>query len=340
MKGRTKFVVVVFIASILFSLGYYLLGSKPTSLNEKNIDFLNVSYDATREFYSQVNNAFEQSSSVGRRVHFEQSNGGSGAQARAVTEGLQADIVTLGLSYDINQIAKAGLLRKGWENQFPYHSTPYTSTIVFLVRKGNPKGIHDWNDLARPGIGVITANPKTSGGARWAYLAALAYANKKYGEDSKEGLSFLSKLYHNVIVFDTGARGSTTTFVQRRLGDVLMSWENEAFLSVQDAPGDYEIVRPSISILTEPPVAIVDSVVDRHGTRDVAREFILFLYSKDGQEIAAKNYFRPRDVEVAEKYKDRFPVINMVTIGDFGGWDAVVKKHFSDNGVFDSLFEK
>ncbi|MEO8206359.1 MAG: sulfate ABC transporter substrate-binding protein, partial [Chthoniobacterales bacterium] len=276
---------------------------------------------------------------TGQNVELQQSHGGSGKQARSVIDGLQADVVTLALAYDIDAIAKSGLLPKDWQSKLADHSTPYTSTIVFVVRKGNPKGIKDWDDLVKEGTQVITPNPKTSGGARWNYLAAWAYAEKKFGGDEAKIKDFIKKLFLNVPVLDSGARGSTTTFAQRGLGDVLLSWENEAHLIQKEFPGQYEIIAPSQSILAEPPVAVVEKVAEKHGTQALAKAYLEYLYSPEGQDIAAKNFYRPRLKEVAEKYKDQFPKIELVTIDKaFGGWEAAQIKHFNDGGVFDQLY--
>jgi sulfate transport system substrate-binding protein len=304
---------------------------------------LNVSYDPTREFYKAINEAFiaKWKAETGEDVSIEQSHGGSGKQARAVIDGLEADVVTLALAYDIDAIAQnSDLIAKDWQKRLANNSSPYTSTIVFLVRKGNPKNIKDWPDLVKGDVQVITPNPKTSGGARWNYLAAWAYALKQPGGDEAKARQFVADLYKRVPVLDTGARGSTTTFVQRGIGDVLLAWENEAFLAMQQLGKDQvEIVAPSTSILAEPPVAVVDKNVDDHGTRKVAEAYLQFLYSPEGQEIAAKNFYRPTDPAVAAKYKSQFPDIPMVTIDDtFGGWQEAQKKHFADGGIFDQIY--
>ena len=305
---------------------------------------LNVSYDPTRELYSDVNRAFAQrwKEQTGEKVVIRQSHGGSGKQARTVIDGLPADVVTLALAYDIDRIAeKAQLLPTGWQKRLPHGSTPFTSTIVFLVRKGNPRNIRDWGDLARPGVGVITANPKTSGGARWNYLAAWSWALRQPGGSPATARKFLHDLYGNVPVLDTGARASLTTFVQRRIGDVCISWENEAFLAIDKLGADkFEIVTPSVSILAEPPVAVVDKVVQRRGTERVARAYLEYLYSSDGQEIGARHHFRPRDPAVAARYASRFPKMQLSTIADFGGWAEAQKVHFSDGGVFDQIYAR
>lgn len=305
---------------------------------------LNVSYDPTRELYDDYNAAFAAywKKKTGQNVSVQQSNGGSGKQARAVIDGLQADVVTLALAYDIDAISqKAGLLPANWQSRLPENSTPYTSTIVFLVREGNPKHIKDWNDLIRPGISVITPNPKTSGGARWNFLAAWAYALSRPGGNDASARDFVTKLYKNVPVLDSGARGATTTFVERGLGDVEIAWESDAFLAVnQLGKGKYQIVAPSQSILAEPPVALVDKVVDSKGTRAVAQAYLQYLYSPQGQEIIAKHYYRPRLASVAKKYANVFPKIKLVTIDNvFGGWQKAQKTYFDDGGVFDQIYQ-
>ena len=305
---------------------------------------LNVSYDPTREFYAEVGKVFgpEWKSETGEDVKFQTSHGGSGAQARSVIDGLEADVVTLALAYDIDAIAeKAKLLPADWQTRLPDNSAPYTSTIVFLVRKGNPKGIHDWADLTKPGVSVITPNPKTSGGARWNYLAAWAYGLKTGDGDETKAKAYVADLFKHVPVLDTGARGSTITFAQRHQGDVLLAWENEAFLASREMSKEgLEIVVPSISILAEPTVALVDVNADKHGTRRLAEAYLRFLYSSEGQELAAKHYFRPRQAEVAAKYADRFPKLDLVTIDkDFGGWKTAQAKHFADGGTFDQIYK-
>jgi sulfate/thiosulfate transport system substrate-binding protein len=308
------------------------------------VSLLNVSYDPTRELYQDFNQAFAKywKAKTGQTVTVEQSHGGSSKQARAVIDGLQADVVTLALAYDIDAISQnAGLLPADWQKRLPQNSTPYTSTIVFLVRKGNPKHIKDWDDLVKPGVAVITPNPKTSGGARWNYLAAWAYGLKQPGGNEQTAQDFVKRLYKNVPVLDSGARGSTTTFVQREIGDVLIAWENEAFLSIKElGPEKVEIVVPSQSILAEPPVSIVDKVVDKKGTRKVAQAYLEYLYTPEGQEIAAKNYYRPRLDSVAKRYASTFPKIKLVTIDEvFGGWQKAQKTHFADGGVFDQIYQ-
>jgi len=305
----------------------------------KEIRLLNVSYDPTRELYQAVNAAFAKQweAKNGQKVTIEQSHGGSGKQARAVIDGLEADVVTLALAYDIDAVAKAGLLQAGWSGKLEHSSAPYTSTIVFLVRKGNPKGIKDWGDLVKPGIQVITPNPKSSGGARWNYLAAWGYALKQPGGDETKAREFVAALYKNVPVLDSGARGSTTTFVERGIGDVLLSWENEAFLAVEKLGKDkVDIVVPSISILAEPPVAVVDTVVDKRGTREIATAYLKFLYTPEGQKIAADNYYRPRDASAAPAGK--FSNVTLFTIDEvFGGWAKAQPTHFDEGGVFDKI---
>jgi sulfate transport system substrate-binding protein len=304
---------------------------------------LNVSYDPTRELYQAYNKAFVQhwKQQTGETIAVRASHGGSSKQARSVIDGLDADVVTLALAYDIDAIAERGLIAKDWQKRLPNNSAPYTSTIVFLVRKGNPKGIKDWTDLVRPDVKVITPNPKTSGGARWNYLAAWAYALKHNGGSDAKARDFVAALYRNVPVLDSGARGATITFVRRGLGDVLLAWENEAFLAINELGRDkLDIVVPSLSILAEPSVALVDKVVDRKGTRKVAEEYLKFLYSPEGQEIAAKNYYRPRLESVAARYADKFPKVALITIDDvFGGWQKAQKTHFADGGVFDQIYK-
>ncbi|HEX5649197.1 MAG TPA: sulfate ABC transporter substrate-binding protein [Steroidobacteraceae bacterium] len=329
------FLAALLLASALMASP--LLLAAPTTL-------LNVSYDPTRELYDDYNKAFAQhwKQKTGKDLSIRQSHGGSGKQARTVIDGLPADVVTLALAYDIDALATQGkLLPSNWQARLPNNSSPYTSTIVFLVRKGNPKKIKDWPDLARPGVSVITPNPKTSGGARWNYLAAWAWALKQPGGNATTAREYIGKLFKNVPVLDTGARGSLTTFAQRGIGDVLISWENEAFLAAKELGKDkFEIVVPSLSILAEPPVAVVDKVAIRRGTTDVARAYLEYLYSKAGQEIVAKHYYRPRDAEVAAKYGNVFPKMNLVTIADFGGWSKAQATHFADGGEFDKVYAR
>jgi sulfate/thiosulfate transport system substrate-binding protein len=308
------------------------------------VTLLNVSYDPTRELYQDYNAAFAKywKAKTGQSVDIQQSHSGSSKQARAVIDGLQADVVTLALAYDIDAISQnAGLLPADWQKRLPQNSTPYTSTIVFLVRKGNPKKIKDWDDLVKPGVSVITPSPKTSGGARWNYLAAWAYALQQPGGSEAKAQDFVKRLYKNVPVLDSGARGSTTTFGQREIGDVLIAWENEAFLSIKELGADkVEIVVPSISILAEPPVAVVDKVVDKKGTRAVAQAYLEYLYTPEGQEIIARNYYRPRLAAVAGKYASTFPKIKLVTIDEvFGGWQKAQKTHFADGAIFDQIYQ-
>ncbi len=307
-----------------------------------DISLLNVSYDPTRELYVDFNKAFAAAyqKDTGKSVEIKQSHNGSGASARSVIDGLQADVVTLALAYDIDAIAGKGLLDKDWQKRLPQNSSPYTSTIVFLVRKGNPKGIKDWDDIIKSGVSVITPNPKTSGGARWNYLAAWGYALKKYGSEAK-AKEFVGNIFKNVPVLDTGARGSTVTFVERGVGDVLLAWENEAYLAVKEFGKDkFEIVVPSLSILAEPPVTVVDKVVDKKGTRATAEAYLKYWYTKEGQEIAARNFYRPRDPDVAKKYADAFAKVDLFTIDDvFGGWTKAQKDHFADGGVFDQIYK-
>ena len=314
--------------------------SSAASPARAQVTLLNVSYDPTRELYQDFNAAFAKSwlAKTRQRVTVQQSHGGSGKQARSVIDGLEADVVTLALAYDVDAIAKAGLLPANWQSRLPNNSSPYTSTVVFLVRKGNPKKILDWADLARPGISVITPNPKTSGGARWNYLAAWGWAAKKYGSDAK-AKEFVGRLYRNVPILDTGARGSTITFVERGIGDVLLAWENEALLAVKEmGAGKLEIVAPSVSILAEPPVAVVDRVAAKHKTAAVARAYLEHLYTPEGQEIAARHYFRPLLPAVAAKYAAQFPKVQMFTIDQaFGGWAKAQPAHFGDGGVFDQI---
>jgi sulfate transport system substrate-binding protein len=302
---------------------------------------LNVSYDPTRELYVDFNKAFAAAyqKDTGKSVEIKQSHGGSGSQARSVIDGLQADVVTLALAYDVDAVAGKGLIAPDWQKRLPLNASPYTSTIVFLVRKGNPKGIKDWDDLIKPGVSVVTPNPKTSGGAQWNYLAAWEYGKRKYGGDDK-AREFVTKLYKNVPVLDSGARGATTTFVERHVGDVLLAWENEAFLSLREfGPEKFEIIAPSLSILAEPPVSIVDRNVDKKGTRKVAEAYLQYLYSEEGQEIAARNFYRPTDAKVAAKYAKQFPQLALVTIdGAFGGWPNATRTHFAEGATFDQIY--
>ncbi|USE84207.1 sulfate ABC transporter substrate-binding protein [Acinetobacter tibetensis] len=311
-----------------------------TAVHASAKDFLNVSYDPTRELYEDFNKQFGQywKSRTGQDINFKQSHGGSGKQARAIIDGLDADVVTLALAADIDAIAdKTSLLPKDWQKKFPQNSTPYTSTIVFLVRKGNPKGIKDWGDLVKPGVDIITPNPKTSGGARWNYLGAWAWAKHKYGSDAK-AQEFVRQIYKQTKVLDSGARGATTTFAERGIGDVLLAWENEAYLAVREQPGKFEIITPSLSILAEPPVAIVEKNAQKDGNLNLAKGYLNFLYSPQGQEIAAKNYYRPRNASVLKKYSTTFKPLKLVTIDkEFGGWSKVQKQHFDNGGIFDQI---
>ncbi|MDD2764964.1 MAG: sulfate ABC transporter substrate-binding protein [Opitutaceae bacterium] len=332
MKTKT-----LFLAALALAAG--------SAASAKSIELLNVSYDPTRELYQDYNAAFARywKGKTGDDVLIKQSHGGSGKQARSVIDGLQADVVTLALAGDVDALAGiAKLIPADWQKRLPNNSAPYTSTIVFLVRKGNPKGIKDWDDLVKPGVSVITPNPKTSGGARWNYLAAWGYALRKFNGDEAQVKQFIGALYQNVPVLDSGARGSTTTFVQRGIGDVFISWENEAFLALKEfGKGSFEIVVPSLSILAEPTVAWVDKVVKKKGTETVARAYLEYLYSDEGQEIAGRNYYRPRSPQVAAKYAAQFSTVNLITIDEvFGGWAKAQKVHFADGGVFDQLYLK
>ncbi len=319
------------------------IGTAP-AFAQKTVTLLNVSYDPTREFYQEYDAAFAKywKAKTGEEATINQSHGGSGKQARAVIDGLEADVVTLALAYDIDAIQqKAGLIPKDWQSRLPHNSAPYTSTIVFLVRKGNPKQLKDWDDLVRPGISVITPNPKTSGGARWNYLAAWGYALRHSGNDETKAKEFVTRLFKNVPVLDTGARGSTLTFVERGIGDVLIAWENEAFLAIREfGQGQFEIVFPSISILAEPPVTLIDRVVDRRGTRTVAQAYLEFLYSQEAQELAAKHYYRPHFKAITAKYVGQFPRMELFTIAEvFGDWQRAQQTHFNDGGIFDQIYQ-
>ncbi|MDR0721751.1 MAG: sulfate ABC transporter substrate-binding protein [Treponema sp.] len=350
---KVKFVISLYVGAVLLVTGTaaYAAGTKDApggntgeTAEVKEINLLNVSYDPTRELYREYNDAFAKyyKAQTGTTVSIKQSHGGSGGQARSVIEGLEADVVTLALAYDIDEIAnKAHSIAENWISRFPNNSAPYTSTIVFLVRAGNPKAIKDWDDLVREGIQIITPDPKTSGGARWNYLAAWAYARDTYGSD-EQAQEFVKQLFHNVPILDSGARGSTNTFVQRGLGDVLLAWENEAFLSINElGKGKFEIVVPSLSILAEPSVSLVDTVVERRGTKTVAAEYLQYLYSKEGQQIAGKHYYRPSDPEVAQIFSDQFPSLRLISIdGEFGGWKNAHRIHFADGGKFDQIMSE
>ncbi len=337
--------VPLFRRMALASLLTLSLAAASLSASAKDITLLNVSYDPTRELYVDFNKAFAAhwKAKTGAVVTVKQSHGGSGKQARSVIDGLEADVVTLALAYDVDELAaKAQLIPADWQKRLKHNSAPYTSTIVFLVRKGNPKAIKDWDDLVKPGFGVITPNPKTSGGARWNYLAAWGYALKKYGNSDAKAQEFVGKILANVPVLDTGARGSTTTFVERGIGDVLLAWENEALLAQKElGPDKFDIVAPSLSILAEPPVTVVDKVVDKRGTRAVAQAYLEYLYSPEGQDIAGRHYYRPTDAAAAAKFAKQYPKVNLFTIAEvFGGWAKAQKAHFADGGSFDKVYTK
>jgi sulfate transport system substrate-binding protein len=344
-KKRVIAAVMITIAVAFTGCGGDQAEKQVNSSDTNSVTLLNVSYDPTRELYQEYNTAFAKywKDKTGQDVTVQQSHGGSGSQARTVIDGNEADVVTLALAYDIDSINKnKEIINKDWQKRLPNNSTPYTSTIVFLVRKGNPKNIKDWDDLTRSDVEIITPNPKTSGGARWNYLAAWGYSLKKNSNNPEKAKEFVKAIYKNVPVLDSGARGSTTTFVERGMGDVLIAWENEAFLSINELGKDkFEIVFPSVSILAEPPVTVVDSVVDKRGTRKVAEEYLKYLYSDEGQEIAAKNYYRPRNESVAKKYISQFPQIELFTIDEvFEGWNKAQKEHFDDGGIFDQIYIK
>lgn len=336
MQTRFRRVVLSWVAAAAFVLGCGSSGGDGLTL-------LNASYDPTRELYQELNASFAArwKEKTGQEPAIKQSHGGSGKQARSVIDGLEADVVTLALAYDIDAIARAGLLPADWQARLPNQSAPYTSTIVFLVRKGNPKNIQDWPDLVRPGVSVITPNPKTSGGARWNYLAAYGYALRQPGGDETKAAAFVRALYQNVPILDSGARSATTTFVERGIGDVLIAWENEALLAKRElGQGEFEVIVPSLSILAEPPVAVVDSVAARHGTQALAKAYLEHLYTPEGQEIAARHYFRPRDKEVAARYASQFPAVQLFTVDElFGGWQQAQSKHFADGALFDQLYQ-
>ncbi|MDR1776852.1 MAG: sulfate ABC transporter substrate-binding protein [Desulfovibrio sp.] len=341
MKSLSRFFSFFLALATFFAASLFPATFVPAA----ELELTNVSYDPTRELYESFNKAFQKhyKAKTGKNISVVQSHGGSSKQARAVIEGNAADVVTLALAYDITAIEKAGLIKAGWQKSFPNNSSPYTSTIVFLVRKGNPKNLKDWGDLIRDGVGIITPNPKTSGGARWNYLAAWAWAHRQYKGDEKAVKDFIAKLFKRVLVLDTGARGSTNTFVQNGQGDVLLAWENEAYLALKEQKGKFEIVTPGLSILAEPPVAIVDSVVDKRGSREAATEYLHYLYSDEGQRIAGQNFYRPSNPVIAKEFGDRFDLkVNLVTVDDpiFGGWNKVQSVHFNDGGVFDQIYTR
>jgi sulfate/thiosulfate transport system substrate-binding protein len=323
-------------------LALLVLGFATYTAQAAEVKLLNVSYDPTRELYKDYNTVFAKywKAKTGDDVSISQSHGGSGKQARSVLEGLEADVVTLALAYDVDQLyQKRKLIPENWQSLLPNNSSPYTSTIVLLVRKGNPLHIKDWDDIVKPGVSIVTPNPKTSGGARWNYLAAWSYALKHNNNDEAAAQAFVSRLYKNAAVLDTGARGSTTTFIEREIGDVLIAWENEAYLALKEfGPDKFEIITPSISILAEPPVAVVEDVARKHGTTEVATEYLNYLYSKEAQELIGKNFYRPTDPEIAAKYAKNFKPLELVKIDAFGGWNAAQKKHFADDGVFDQIY--
>lgn len=330
------------VLKMFITLGALLISANPLAAHAE-ITLLNVSYDPTRELYQDFNVAFAKywQKEKGQTVNIKQSHAGSSKQARAVIDGLDADVVTLALAYDVDAIAKTRLLPANWQTRLPHNSSPYTSTIVFLARKGNPKGIRDWDDLVKPGVAIIPANPKTSGAARWAYLSAWGYALKKYDNDETKAKEFIGRFYANVPVLDSGARGATTTFVERGIGDVLVGWENEAYLALKEfGAGKFEIITPSVSILAEPTVSLVDSVAKRKGTEALAQAYLQYLYSDEGQEIAAKHFYRPRSEAVLAKYANQFSKVSLFTIGDvFGGWQKAQQTHFADGGVFDEIYK-
>ena len=331
MKNRVKSVLALLV-----------LGFATYTAQADEVKLLNVSYDPTRELYKDYNTVFAKywKAKTGDDVSISQSHGGSGKQARSVLEGLEADVVTLALAYDVDQLyQKRKLIPENWQSLLPNNSSPYTSTIVLLVRKGNPLHIKDWDDIVKPGVSIVTPNPKTSGGARWNYLAAWTYALKHNNNDEAAAQAFVARLYKNAAVLDTGARGSTTTFIEREIGDVLIAWENEAYLALKEfGPDKFEIITPSISILAEPPIAVVEDVARKHGTTEVATEYLNYLYSKEAQELIGKNFYRPTDPEIAAKYAKNFKPLELVKIDAFGGWNAAQKKHFADDGVFDQIY--
>ncbi|SFT01227.1 sulfate ABC transporter substrate-binding protein [Paenibacillus sp. BC26] len=338
MKKKLLLTITVLALILSLSSTSFAAVTKPA---KPDIELLNVSYDPTRELYVQYNKAFASywKAKTGQKVTIKQSHGGSGAQARSVIDGLQADVVTLALAYDIDAIQKAGLINDGWESRFAKNSSPYTSTIVFLVRKGNPKKIKDWNDLVKDKVSVITPNPKTSGGARWNFLAAWGYALKHNNNSEAKATDFVTKLFKNVPVLDSGARGSTTTFVERGIGDVLLAWENEAYLALKEHGKDFEIVTPSYSILAEPPVAVVTKNAEKHGTREVAKAYLDYLYTNAGQRIVAQNFYRPTNTKIAAEFTKKFKNVELSNIRDFGGWNKAQTKFFNDGGVFDDIYK-
>ena len=339
MKRKRIAGVCITLAAVVLAGTFAVSGNNTKDKN--HVEIINVSYDPTREFYEAYNKIFSKywKEETGQSVDVIQSHGGSGKQALEISNGLPADVATLALEYDIDAIRNAGLIDKGWIDEYPDDSAPYTSTIVFLVRKGNPKNIHDWDDLTKDGVGVITPNPKTSGGARWNYMAAWAYAEKKYNGQEDKMEEFIKKLYQNVVILDSGARSATTSFVENGQGDVLIAWENEAYLSVKDDPDEFEIINPSISILAQPSVTVVDEVAKNRGTEKIATEYLNYLYSDDAQRIAAENYYRPVKEDILKEYSDVFDLnMELKNIQDFGGWEEVQKKHFADGGIFDRIY--
>jgi sulfate/thiosulfate-binding protein len=339
---KKSFRLILFIAFAFILSSTTVFGAVTKKSEKKSVTLLNVSYDPTRELYTEYNAAFAKywSKKTGQKVTVKQSHGGSGAQARAVIDGLDADVVTLALEYDVSAIEAKGLIAKGWQKRLANNSAPYKSTIVFLVRKGNPKNIKDWDDIVRSDVQVITPNPKTSGGARWNFLAAWGYALEHNNNSEDKATEFVKKLFANVPVLDTGARGSTTTFVEKGLGDVLLAWENEAYLTKKEYGDKFEIVTPSLSILAEPTVAVVTKNVNKHDTREVATAYLDYLYTEEGQRIAAKNFYRPINTKVAKEFEKSFPKLNLITIDKFGGWDKAQAKFFADKGVFDQIYLK